>query len=122
MMKNILKSSLIMLLVDVIYLGVFAAKPFVKMVEKIQKSSVDINYLYAGITYVIMMIAFNHFILSKNGTYKDAFLLGMVIYGVFDFTNLALFKQYNIFIGIQDTIWGGLLFMITLYLTKNIGT
>ena len=121
MMKNILKSSLIMLLVDVIYLGVFAAKPFVKMVEKIQKSSVDINYLYAGITYVIMMIAFNHFILSKNGTYKDAFLLGMVIYGVFDFTNLALFKQYNIFIGIQDTIWGGLLFMITLYLTKNIG-
>jgi len=30
-----------------------------------------------------------------------------------NFTNMAIFSNYDIFIAIQDTIWGGILFMIT---------
>ena len=119
-MKNILKSSIIMLTIDIFYLKFFAASSFLKMVKTIQKSSVDVNYVYAGITYVLMMIAFNYFILFKKGTYIDAFLLGVVIYGVFDFTNLALFRAYDLLIGIKDTIWGGVLFTLTLYFTNKI--
>ena len=112
-MKNILKSSIIMLIIDIFYLKFFAASSFLKMVKTIQKSSVDVNYVYAGITYVLMMIAFNYFILFKKGTYIDAFLLGVVIYGVFDFTNMALFSDYKLAIAIQDTLWGGVLFYLT---------
>ena len=43
-------------------------------------------------------------------------MLGIVIYGVFDFTNIALFSNYNLFIAIQDNVVGGTLF----YLTKKL--
>ena len=42
-------------------------------------------------------------------------LLGFIIYGVFDATNLALFKKWDIRLAISDAIWGGVLFALTTY-------
>ena len=57
---------------------------------------------------------------SKNDTSKrsvlDAFLLGFVIYGVFDLTNLAIFKKYDNMVALMDMLWGGTLFALTAYI------
>ena len=115
-MKSIIKSSIILLVIDTIYLSLFAAKPFKLMVERIQNKKVTVNYVYAAITYILLMFAFNYFIINKKFTYTEAFFLGTCIYGVFDFTNLALFSNYDIRIGLQDSIWGGILFALSLYI------
>lgn len=33
-------------------------------------------------------------------------LVGLVVYGIYNFTNLAILKEWNIKIAIIDTIWG----------------
>ena len=51
---------------------------------------------------------------------NDAFILGLCIYGVFDFTNYAIFKNYNMFIGALDMLWGGILYYVVTWLTYKI--
>ena len=119
-MRDLIQTSIILLIIDTLYLGFIAADPFKRMVKKIQNSEVKINLVYAAGSYILLMAAFNYFIVHKKGNYLDAFLIGFFIYGVFDFTNLALFSKYDLAIGLQDTIWGGVLFASTLYVHKKI--
>ena len=58
-------------------------------------------------------------ILFKNKiNYKDAFLFGLIIYGVYDMTNMALFKKWSLILSILDIFWGGILFSLTIYLSN----
>ena len=47
----------------------------------------------------------------------DAFLLGIVIYGVYESTNYAILKNWNIKAVALDTLWGGILFALTTKVT-----
>jgi uncharacterized membrane protein len=40
-------------------------------------------------------------------------LLGLLIYGVYDTTSLAIYKKYKWNIALQDTLWGGALLGLT---------
>ena len=42
----------------------------------------------------------------------DAFILGSTTYAIFDFTNLSVFKNYNLNIALVDSIWGGILYVL----------
>ena len=57
-----------------------------------------------------------YFIVNKRQSILDAFLLGISVYGVYETTNYAIFKDWNPLIGLVDTIWGGILFSITYFL------
>jgi uncharacterized membrane protein len=46
--------------------------------------------------------------------------LGIVIYGVYEFTNLSLLKNWKVLTTILDTTWGGVLFASTTYLAYEI--
>jgi len=117
--KYILISSAVMLLLDYIYLSL-TKDSFIKMVVNIQNSAFKLNLIGAIISYSLLIIANYNFLYNKQSSYKDAFLLGIIIYGVFDGTNLALFKNYDINLGIKDTLWGGILMSITYYLSNKI--
>jgi len=117
--KYILISAVVMLLLDYIYLYL-TKDSFIKMVVNIQNTTFKFNLLGAIISYTLLIIANYKFLYNKKSDYKDAFLLGIIIYGVFDGTNLALFKNYDINLGIKDTLWGGILMTITYYLSNKI--
>ena len=112
-MSDLALLSIILLFIDIIYLTFLGGKPFMNMVSKIQQNEAKLNKLSAVVTYVMMIILMHQFVINKNFTNQKVFLLGFLTYGIFDFTNMALFSKYDIFITIQDTIWGGILFMIT---------
>lgn len=42
----------------------------------------------------------------------------IIIYGVYETTNYALFKNWSILTVIIDTLWGGLLFASTTYIVN----
>jgi uncharacterized membrane protein len=50
------------------------------------------------------------FLALRTGSLKDAFLTGAAVYAVYDFTVLAVFKEYPLYLAVGDTLWGGLLF------------
>jgi uncharacterized membrane protein len=118
--KKIVISSVVLLMIDLIYLKNIGAPIFGKVVNDIQGSELKLNFLGAFISYLFLIIAINYFILIPKKSILDAFILGLCIYAVFDGTNLAIFKDYSVKAAIIDSLWGGILFAITTYITLRL--
>ena len=58
---------------------------------------------------IVVYIALGYLLLQQTSVLGAA-LSGSAIYAVYDFTNLAVFKNYTVSFAIQDTLWGGVLF------------
>ena len=122
-MNSFVVSSGLMIIIDTVYLYFVGKSVFDKTVAAIQNSSLVVNIAPAIFTYILMAILLNYFIISANKSAFDAFILGFCTYGIFDFTNMAIFKKYNLKTAITDTLWGAILFFsvttITYYLKKR---
>ena len=112
-----LVSAIVLISIDYIYLTVIKDF-FENQVNKVQGSSLKINFLGAALCYVFLIIGLNYFIIKPHKSISDAFLLGIIIYGVYETTNYALFKNWSIITVIIDTLWGGLLFASTTYVVN----
>lgn len=111
-MIQYLLSAIILVILDGIYLNL-TKNYFNKQIRSIQGKNIEFNFIAAAITYILLIFGLNYFIIQKHRSIKDAALLGLIIYGVFEFTNLALFKNWSILTVIIDTTWGTLLFALT---------
>ena len=110
-----LLSAIIFISLDFIYLQSIK-NYFQKQVQSVQGSAMQVNYLGAALCYVFLIVGINYFIIKPNRSVTDAFLLGLVIYGVYETTNYALFKNWSVITVIIDTLWGGILFALTTYI------
>ncbi len=109
---TLLKTAAILFLVDIFWLttaGIFARK----MTERIQGSPLQMRYVSAALVYVFLA-----YMLLQTKSAKEAFLYGAAIYGVYDFTSHAILDQYDWKFAIADTLWGGVLFVLTRHLLK----
>ena len=113
----LLLSAIVLITIDFMYLQSIKSY-FQKQVQSVQGSAMQINYLGAAICYIFLIVGINYFIIKPNRSVKDAFLLGLVIYGVYETTNYALFKNWSIITVLIDTLWGGALFAITTYIVN----
>lgn len=114
-------SAVIFIVLDSIYLNIIK-KYFNIQIKVIQGFDIQINIIATIITYIFLIFGLNYFIIREKKSVKNAALLGFVIYGVYEFTNLALFKKWFLLTALVDTIWGALLFGITtaiVYKMKN---
>lgn len=113
----LLVSAIVFISIDFIYLNVMKGY-FDNQIKLVQGSSIKMNYLGAALCYIFLIIGINYFIIKPRKSVSDAFLLGIIIYGVYETTNLALFKNWSILTVIVDTLWGGLLFAATTYIVN----
>ena len=114
-------SAIIFISIDFIYLNVMKDY-FNNQIKSVQGSQIKMNYLGAALCYIFLIAGINYFIIKPKKSVNDAFLLGIVIYGVYETTNYALFKNWSIISVIIDTIWGGLLFASTTYIINMLRT
>ena len=61
-----------------------------------------------------------HFGFVRKVNMTDLFLVGFLGYAIYDFTNLATLKNWNVLLSVIDPIWGGTLFVLTYIITKSI--
>ena len=115
----IITSAFVLFLIDFIYLNIIK-NFFTNQIKLIQGSSIKMNYLAAIICYIFLIFGINYFIIKPNRSVQDAFLLGIVIYGVFETTNMALFSKWSWLTVLIDTLWGGILFALTTFIIKLI--
>ena len=87
---------------------------------QIQKSDITFKPLGAVICYVFLIFLLDHFIISKNKSIFEAFMLGLCVYGVYGSTNYAVINDYPLKLMVTDTLWGGVLFALTTYLYRLI--
>ena len=109
-----------MLALDSIYLSSIGGSLFSKMVRNIQKEDMKIDMYGVIGSYILLVLVLYKFIIMERRSPSDAFILGLCVYGVFDFTNIAIFKNYKWIAAIVDTLWGGILFYTATYITYKI--
>ena len=109
----------IMLVLDFSYLYLF--KDFMlPILKNRQKADVKVNIMSALACYIILVSGLYYFIIKKNAPIKDAFILGVLINGVYETTNYAFFKNWSPLLVVLDTLWGGILLGTTTYLYYKI--
>lgn len=109
---SLLKAAAIIVLVDLFWLftgGIYARK----MTEHIQGSPLQMRWIALPIVYLFLA-----YMLLETTSNKQAFMYGVSIYAVYDFTNYALFDNYDWKFAIADSLWGGVLFVIARHLLK----
>ena len=112
---------------DYIWLNFIFLKYWKKMINNIQLKPMNVKSQYILPAYILMTISIVFFALPKISndnivldSLKYGGLLGLVIYGIFDLTNLVVFEKYTLNIAIVDISWGTFLFAITTYISKII--
>tara|TARA_B100001093_G_scaffold517686_1_gene600020 strand:+ start:2760 stop:3131 length:372 start_codon:yes stop_codon:yes gene_type:complete len=118
MIKNIILLAIIFILVDAGFIFLIR-NTYESMIQKIQGSLLKMKLIPTIACYIILISSLYYFIIHKKGSYYDAFLLGFFIYGVYSTTNMAIFKDWSLKVGLIDLTWGGFLFLITTYFYKN---
>ena len=118
--KTLVVSGVICVILDSIYLSLILPL-FQKQMIGIQGTGSKLNIVAAVLCYLFIIFGLNYFILSARPqrSWKDAFLLGLMVCGIYELTNKALIsKWYWSIVGI-DTLWGGVLFALTTILTRQ---
>jgi uncharacterized membrane protein len=128
-LKQFVISLVSFIFFDFIWLG-FVMRDFnlrqLAEVGRIEDGVFQIQLLPAMITYVLMALALPLYVvprLKKQALPLHAFLtgapMGLIIYGVFDTTNLAILKNYPVTFVIPDVAWGTFIFgLVTVIVTR----
>ena len=122
--KSYIVFLIVLLLVDSIYL--FSLKKVhSKVIQKVQGSPLEIKYFPASLFYLMAPLGYIFLIkplANKNNSkiMMYGLLVGLLMYGTFDATNLALFKNYPGWYALMDTLWGMFAIMITSIITNKI--
>ena len=104
-MTILAKAAVALFIVDLFWLstgGIYGRN----MIELIQGKPIEVRFVSALFVY-----AFLAYMLLQTESSLQAFTYGVCIYGVYDFTNHAVFERYDWKFAIADTLWGGVLFV-----------
>ena len=119
MLVKILTTIFILIFLDSIYF--YVNKDFLsQQVLDVQGIPISLNLFPAFLCYIALAFGLNYFILREKKSLLDAFLLGFVIYAVYETTNKATLKKWTNKIVVIDTLWGGILFTLTTIIMRKI--
>jgi uncharacterized membrane protein len=122
--KNIIIILILFLVIDAPVLFILNKDMYAKQFLRINQGEMNINnrtYISAIISYILLAVGLYMFVLKDNNDMilQKAFLFGIVIYGIYNATNLATINEFGIKESIIDTIWGGIICtIITLFMRR----
>lgn len=127
--KSIIIATVVMLLMDVIWISLVMKPLYIShmgsflSIEK--NNTVTLNFFAAAVVYIALIAGILFFVLPKAGgnpftALGWGALFGFIGYATYDFTNLAILKDWPLWLSIVDVAWGcvlcGVTSMITVWL------
>jgi len=117
-MYKLLLTAIVFVIIDGIFLSMM--KPyFDNQVKLVQGSTLNVNITATILCYVFLIFGIYYFIIEPNKSVQDAFLLGLVVYAVYETTSRALLTKWKWTTVFIDTLWGGVLFALTAWIMKK---
>ena len=80
-MNKLIVSSILLLVLDFMWIGGYMANEYKKMIRKIQGSDMQVNVIYAILSYTLMIIGLNVFVIPNIN--KDNLLNDRLKYGFY---------------------------------------
>jgi uncharacterized membrane protein len=112
MIRSFLISLLTLILADGIWLGVVVRSFYQRELGSLIRAE-GMIWWSAGLVYLLMAVGIVFFVLpriTQNTSFGAIFLtgalFGLVLYGVYDFTNFAILKGYPLKFLVVDVLWG----------------
>ena len=118
--KQIIIASVSLLVLDLIWIYYFMSDKYKILVNNIQGSKMQLNAHSAIGAYLLMILVMANFVIKYNLSYADTFMLGFCLYGVYDLTCGAIFKKWDFNLAFVDMLWGGLVYTVSLYISKQL--
>ena len=125
--KNFIIPFIFFTIIDYIWLTMVVKKYWSKLIQTIQIDVFKPKREYILPVYILMTCALSMFVLpniKKETIWVDSIKygggLGLIVYGIFDLTNLILFSKYDLSMALGDIVWGTFLFTIVSYLSKRV--
>ena len=131
--QDLIVLAVIILALDAVFL--YLAKDiFARQVMLVKGTAMKVNIPSAAICYLLIVVGLYYFVLRHiivpNATsaaaavqtmrlsygIKAAFFLGILVYGVYETTTLAILRNWSPVTAIIDTTWGGTLFALSAYI------
>ncbi|MES2962775.1 MAG: DUF2177 family protein [Bdellovibrionota bacterium] len=101
---------------DFVWLGFVTHKTYVSQLEpilRLKDGRIDVVYWAGALVYVLLALGVAMFVIPKltvADSLATAFfyggVLGLIVYGVYDFTNVAILKDWSLLITAIDIAWG----------------
>jgi uncharacterized membrane protein len=127
-MLRFIISALVMFSLDMIWIGVIAKSYYFKSYGdylRLQGGELKPVWWAVALVYLALVIGVNLFGMSfakQSMLHAIGYsaLFGLLVYAVYDFTCLALFKNWPVGMSMIDCVWGAVLCGATAYLTLTI--
>jgi uncharacterized membrane protein len=110
---------------DLTMIKLYNGVAFGKMIKKIQGSEMTLRIIPSILAFLLLAFGLKYFIIDKVSeenivwdSFRYGFTFGIVVYGVYDLTNLGIIKDYTYQVGIIDMLWGGFVNFIVVLLAK----
>ena len=127
--------SIVIIFLDIAWISLNLNK-YSKEVFKVQKAAMSLRYEHAIIAYIIILFSILYIAIpfttqsikinneNKNISIENKLLyafmyggaLGFSVFGIYNFTSLAIYKDLNVTIAITDTIWGTTLYTLSTFI------
>jgi uncharacterized membrane protein len=113
MIKNFIVATVVYLILDAFWLGIFAKKFYFKafgdMARK-EGNSLKPNLLASALSYIILAIGMAVIVFPNAHSLDKAILYGAIyglaVYGVYDMTNMATLQGWLWKLSLTDLFWG----------------
>jgi len=124
-----ISATVVLLLLDFLWIRTVMGPKYQTMVRVIQGHDLRMRPYAAVLAYVLMVVGLNMFVLPhirKDYELVDSlrygFTFGVVLYGVYDFTAGAVFREWDMKLATVDILWGGFVYFMAAYIGSMIGT
>jgi len=119
-MKQYIFSSAILLILDILWISIYMKNKYIKQIRKIQNYDMKINIIAGLLSYTLMILGLCVFVIPKISSEKhlqDSLiyggLFGLIVYGIFDFTNMAVLEKWDTRLALIDIAWGSFVYSIS---------
>ena len=103
-----------LLVLDLVWVSVVMGPLYTSMIARIQaQEPMRLRAQWALVAYAFMGVGLLSFCVrdeEPSAAGARGALFGLVLYGVYDFTNAALFKDFQLWLACIDVLWGSFLF------------
>jgi uncharacterized membrane protein len=112
-------ATFIFLFLDFVFLFLNKSN-FERQLLQVQRVSVIMKPTGILFCYLFLLFGLYYFILRERRTPLEAFLLGLIIYGVYETTTYSVLNNWKFTTVLTDTLWGGILFYLTTIISYKI--
>lgn len=107
---DIIIASITLLILDGIWIGIIMRPKYQETVKHIQGDYIQLNIVGANLAYLVMITGLYYFVINRTENaytaFKEGLMFGFSVYGTYDFTSVAIFKNYHFSTAFIDLAWG----------------